>query len=134
MKSEREDLLLFYRSYLQRCNEHRFDELGEFVAEDVNGPTEELSRYVAGLRAVVEEFPDYRWDLQRLLVDGEWLAARLYGTGTHTGPLRGIAATGRVIRTQELVIYRTVDGMIVECWGDLGSTVRDELTSGTTGA
>jgi hypothetical protein len=33
-----------------------------------------------------------------------------------------------------LVIYRTVDGKIVECWGDLGSTVRDELTSGTTGA
>jgi predicted ester cyclase len=43
-------------------------------------------------------------------------------------------ATGRVIRTQELVIYRTADGKIVECWGDLGSTVRDELTSGTAGA
>jgi predicted ester cyclase len=82
---------------------------------------------------MVEAFPDYQWDLQRLLVDGQWLAARLYGTGTHTGPFRGIAATG-VIRTQELVIYRTVDGKILECWGDLGSTVRDELTSGTTGA
>jgi hypothetical protein len=29
------------------------------------------------------------------------------------------------------VIYRTVDGKILDCWGDLGSTVRDELTSGT---
>jgi predicted ester cyclase len=58
MKSEREDLLLVSRRYLQRCNEHRFDELGEFVAEDVNGPTEGLSRYIAGLRAVVEAFPD----------------------------------------------------------------------------
>jgi predicted ester cyclase len=84
--------------------------------------------------AMVEAFPDYQWDLQRLLVDGQWLAARLYGTGTHTGPFRGIEATGRVIRTQELVIYRTVDGKILDCWGDLGSTVRDELTSGTTGA
>jgi predicted ester cyclase len=134
MKSEREDLLVFYRRYLQRCNEHRFHELGEFVADDVNGPTEGLSRYIAGLCAVVEAFPDYQWELQRLLVDGQWLAARLCGTGTHTGLFRGIAATGRVIRTQELVIYRTVDGKIVECWGDLGSTVRDELTSGTTGA
>ena len=35
---------------------------------------------------MVEGFPDYQWDLQRLLIDGDWLAARLYGTGTHTGP------------------------------------------------
>jgi predicted ester cyclase len=105
MESEREDLLVFYSRYLKRCNEHRFDELGEFVADDVNGPTKGLSRYIAGLRAVIEAFPDYQWELQHLLVDGQWLAARLYGTGTHTGPFRGIAATGRVIRTQELVIY-----------------------------
>jgi predicted ester cyclase len=134
MRREREDLLAFYGRYLQRCNEHRFDELGEFVADDVNGPTEGLGRYIAGLHAVVDAFPDYQWELQHLLVDDQWLAARLCGTGTHTGPFRGIAATGRVIRTQELVIYRTVDGKIVECWGDLGSTVRDELTSGTTAA
>jgi predicted ester cyclase len=134
MELEREDLLVFYRRYLKRCNEHRFDELGEFVAEDGNGPREGLIRYVAGLRAVVEAFPDYQWELQRLLIDGQWLAARLYGTGTHTGSFRGIAATRRVIRTQELVIYRTGNGKIVECWGDLGSTVRDELTSGITGA
>jgi predicted ester cyclase len=128
MGSKREDLLVFYGRYLKRCNEHRFDELGEFVADDVSGTTEGLSRYITGLRAVVEAFPDYQWELQRLLVDDQWLAARLYGTGTHTGPFHGIAATGRVIRTQELVIYRTDDGKIVECWGDLDSTVRDELT------
>jgi predicted ester cyclase len=112
----------FYRRYLMRCNEHRFGELGEFVADGVNGPGEGLGLYIAGLRAVAEAFTDYHW-----------LAARLYGTGTHTGTFRGIAATGRQIRTQELVIYRVADGKIVESWGDLGSTVRDELTSGTAG-
>ena len=126
----REELSAFYKRYLMRCNEHRFDELGGFVARDVNGPREGLSRYIAGLRAVTEAFADYHWDLQRLLIDDQWLAARLFGTGTHTGTFRGIAATGREIRTQELVIYRVADGKIVECWGDLGSTVRDELTSG----
>jgi predicted ester cyclase len=132
MELGREALLAFYDRYLQRCNEHRFDELGEFVADDVNGPAEGLSCYVAGLHAIVEGFPDYQWDLQRLLIDGQWLAARLYGAGTHTGPFRGIGATGRAIRTQELVIYRVADGKIAECWGDLGSTVRDELTSGSS--
>jgi predicted ester cyclase len=127
----------FLRTLCQNggCNEHRFDELGEFVADDVNGPDAgDLADTSPGLRAVVEAFPDYQCDLERLLVDGQWLAARLYGTGTHTGPFRGMAATERVIRTQELVIYRTVDGKILECWGDIGSTVRDELTSGTSGA
>jgi predicted ester cyclase len=90
--------MAFYRRYLQRCNEHRFDELGEFVANDVNGPIVGLSRYIAGLHAVVKAFPDYHWELQRLLVDDQWLAARLSGTGTHTGLFRGIAATGPVIR------------------------------------
>ena len=90
MEVGRDELLVFYDRYLQRCNEHRFDELGEFVADEVNGSEKGLKNYVAGLHAVVEGFPDYQWDLQRLLIDGDWLAARLYGTGTHTGPFRGI--------------------------------------------
>ncbi len=118
----------FYRRYLTRCNEHRFDDLGEFIADDVNGPAEGLDRYIAGLHAVTAAFPVYHWDLHRLLVDGPWLAARLSGTGTHTGTFRGIPATGRRIRSQELVISRLADGKIAEVWGDLGSTVRDELT------
>jgi predicted ester cyclase len=81
MRPEREDLLTFYKRYLQRCNQHRFDELGEFVANDVNGPTVGLSGYISGLQAVADAFPDYRWELQRLLVDDQWLAAHL--TGRH---------------------------------------------------
>jgi hypothetical protein len=46
MRLEREDLLTFYKRYLQRCNQHRFDELGEFVANEVNGPTVGLSGHL----------------------------------------------------------------------------------------
>ncbi len=126
MNRSRDDAAAFYRRYLTRCNEHHFDDLGEFVAADVNGPAEGLDHYIAGLHAVTAAFPDYHWDLHRLLLDGQWLAARLTGTGTHT--FRGITATGRRIRTQELVIYRLAQAKIAEVWGDLGSTVRDELT------
>ena len=31
MNCDRADLDAFYRRYLQRCNEHRFGELGEFA-------------------------------------------------------------------------------------------------------
>ena len=120
-----------YERYLTRCNEHRVDELGEFVSEQVSGsgPVDGLSGYVEGVKAVCTAFPDYHWELQELVVEQDTIAARLIGRGTHTGPFSGIAPTGRTISTQELVIYRIADGKIVQCWGDLSPVVRVALRS-----
>jgi hypothetical protein len=48
-----------YRRYLERCNQHRFEDLGEFVHPEVqvNGAATGLAQYIAGLRSVVEAFP-----------------------------------------------------------------------------
>ena len=129
MALQRADMAALYRRYLTRCNEHRFDELGEFVSEQVSGsgPVDGLAAYIDGVKAVCTAFPDYRWELQELVVEGDTIAARLIGQGTHTGPFSGIAPTGRKVSTQELVIYRIADGKIVRCWGDLFPVVRDAL-------
>jgi len=84
MEFDRAQLTAFYQRYIQRCNEHRFAELGEFVDQDVevNGARVGLQAYAAGLTTVVQAFPDFHWDLQHLLVDGEWLSTRLFDTGT----------------------------------------------------
>ena len=113
MAIERAELEAFYDRYLQRCNEHRFDELDEFVDEhvEVNGVVQGLHGYAEGLGAVVEAVPDYHWDLRRLLVDGSWLSAHLIDTGT--------TSAGRPISIQEFAVYRVADGRIVEVWGDL---------------
>lgn len=108
----------WYRQYNEHCNQHRFDELVNFVHRDVrvNGEVQGLTDYVAGLEAVVAAFPDYRWDLQHLVVDGDWIAAHFLDTGRHSGPFLGVAATGRHVQTQEFSFYRVVDGLIVEVW------------------
>lgn len=113
MECQRAELEAFYRHYLQRCNEHRFDELGEFVDEnvEVNGAGQGLRGYAKGLAEVAEAFPDYHWDLRHLLVDGCWLSAHLVDTGT--------TPTGRSIKIQEFAIYRVAGGRIIEVWGDL---------------
>lgn len=110
---ERGELDEFYRRYLGRCNEHRFDGLGEFVAErvEVNGETQDLDQYVAGLRIVVQEYPDFHWDLRHLLIDGDWLSAHL--VDTYTTP------AGRAVNLQELAMYHVDNGRIVQVWGDL---------------
>jgi predicted ester cyclase len=127
----RADMAALYRRYLTRCNEHRFDQLGEFVSEQVSGsgPVDGLAAYIDGVKAVCTAFPDYHWELQELVVEEDTIAARLIGQGTHTGPFSGIAPTGRRISTQELVVYRIADGKIVQCWGDLFPVVRDALTA-----
>jgi predicted ester cyclase len=131
MGLERADVAALYERYLTRCNEHRFDQLGEFVSEQVSGSAavDGLAGYIDGVKSVCTAFPDYRWELQELVVEEDTIAARLIGQGTHTGPFGGIAPTGRTISTQELVIYRFADGKIVQCWGDLFPVVRDALTA-----
>ena len=114
-----EPLATFYRHYNACCNEHRFEGLDEFVARDVaiDGATRGLDAYAAELRAVVRAFPDYKWELRRLVVDAPWIAAHLTDTGTHREAFRGVQATGRFVALPEFAFYRVEGGKIAEVWG-----------------
>jgi predicted ester cyclase len=134
MGVERAEVAALYERYLICCNEYRFDELGEFVDEQVSGSgsADGLAAYIERLKAVCTGFPDYHWELQDLVVEDDTIAGRLIGQGTHTGIFEGIAPTGRKIATQELVMYRFADSKIIRCWGDLHPVVRDAVTLGAT--
>ena len=108
----------FYRRYNELCNDHRFDRLGDFVAADVevNGEVQGLTEYVAGLADVVRAFPDYRWNLRHLLIDGDWISAHFLDTGTHRDTFLGVPATGRAVTIQEFSVYRLAAGRIAEVW------------------
>ena len=106
MECEHAELEAFYRRYLQRCNEHRFERNVE-----VNGERLGFRGYAEGLAAVVEAFADYHWDLRHLLVDGCWLSAHLVDTGT--------TRAGRSVSTQKFAMYRVAGRRIVEVWGNL---------------
>ncbi|HEY7622533.1 MAG TPA: ester cyclase [Solirubrobacteraceae bacterium] len=112
-------LAAFYRRYNACCNEHRLDDLGQFVASDVviNGTDRGLDPYTEWLRAVVRAFPDYHWELRHILVDPPWVAAHLTDTGTHRGPFLGVAATGRSVGVEEFAFYRIGTEQITEVWG-----------------
>ncbi|TQM65161.1 ester cyclase [Humibacillus xanthopallidus] len=129
MELERAKIVALYEQYLACCNEHRFVLLGDFVSEQVSGSgaTDGLAGYIDRLKTVHTAFPDYRWELQDLVVEQDMIAARLIGQERHTGPFDGIAPTGRRISTQELVIYRFADGKIAQCWGDFFPVGRDAM-------
>jgi predicted ester cyclase len=89
------------------------------VADNVaiNGVERGLDAYVEGQRSVVRAFPDYRWELRRLIVDAPWIAAHLTDTGTHRAAFFGVEATGRSVTIQEFAFYRIAAGQIAEVWG-----------------
>src|SRR4051794_12299878 len=127
------DLAAVYRRYNAACNEHRFAELGEFVAEDVvvNGEQHGLARYIDGLQTVADAFPDYTWTIEHLLVDGDLVSAHFTDTGTHRGEWLGLPPTGRRVTAQEFAVYRWSGGRIAEVWvtaDNLG--VREQLRAG----
>jgi predicted ester cyclase len=113
------ELAAFYRRYNACCNEHRFEDLAEFVAHDVaiDGTDRGPDAYVAELRAVVRAFPDYRWELCRLVIDAPWIAAHLTDTGTHREAFLGLQTTGRSVAVPEFAFYRVDAGQIAEVWG-----------------
>src|SRR5215216_5934566 len=72
---------------------------GEMVSLD------ELKSFAGAWR---ESFPDWHSTFEELIAEGERVAERWTGRGTHRGELQGIAATGRQVAVPGTVFYRIV--------------------------
>lgn len=75
-----------------------------------------------GVRAFVETyrtaFPDSHIELGEMIAEGDLVAAPWRATGTHSGELMGIPASGKPIEVTGIGIDRVVDGKIVESWAN----------------
>jgi predicted ester cyclase len=69
---------------------------------------------VASFRAA---FPDIHCTLEEMIAEGEQVAFRLTFRGTHTGPLLGLAPTGKTVAFTALDTLRIRGGRFVEHWG-----------------
>lgn len=117
--SSRDQVVHRYERYLDACNRRAWDEVGAHVAEHVlvNGSVRSRREYIGDVVATTSTFPDYRWELRRVVVEGDWLAVHLHDTGTRTGDFLWAAGDGAQVRTDEFNMYRLVDGLIVELEG-----------------
>jgi predicted ester cyclase len=66
-----------------------------------------------------EAFPDWHSTFDELVAEGDTVAERWTGRGTHQGELQGIPPTGRRVEVPGSVFYRIVGGTIVEFRGQL---------------
>jgi predicted ester cyclase len=72
--------------------------------------------FIASLGAMRAAFPDLNAVATHLVAEGEFVAARLQVSATHSGDFFGIRATGRRIHYEEQVFVRFAGGRIVEHW------------------
>jgi predicted ester cyclase len=80
---------------------------------------DELKNFVGTWR---ESFPDWHSTFEELIAEGDRVAERWTGRGTHLaelhlGELQGIPPTGKRVEAPGSVFYRIVDGRIVEFRG-----------------
>jgi predicted ester cyclase len=72
---------------------------------------------VAVFTARLAGIPDLKVEIESTVASGNIAAASFVYSGTHNGPLAGVAPTGRALRFTSCDIFRVQDGLIVEHWG-----------------
>jgi steroid delta-isomerase-like uncharacterized protein len=111
----------FVEEFWNEGNAAAADELMAVDAE-IHMPTGELVD-LDGLKgfagAFRGSFPDWHSTFEELIAEGDRVAERWTGRGTHRGELQGIAPTDRRVEVPGSVFYRIVDGKIMEFRGQL---------------
>jgi steroid delta-isomerase-like uncharacterized protein len=110
------------RSFVEAWNTRDFDRfdalMGESAVLHVAGG--QIPCDPAGTRAIADEwtsaFPDWRFELPRLVAEGTLVVAHMPYSGTHHGRIAGVDPTGRSCTVDEMVIFRIADGRIAEAW------------------
>jgi steroid delta-isomerase-like uncharacterized protein len=114
------------RGLVAECiNPYRPDLLERFVGEDVRAhpgtpgtapDTDGIDQLRDAIHRVRSTFPDLHIEFEQMIAEGDLVAARWTATGTHSGPLAGVPATGAAVRWSGTDMYRLADGKVVEWW------------------
>jgi steroid delta-isomerase-like uncharacterized protein len=117
----------FYEEVWRRGNVDVADEVfaRDYVRHDLRAtqaaPGPEGQKQIA--RAFRTAFPDLTFDIELLIAEGDYVAARWTASGTHTGPWGNVEPTGRSVTFSGVNIFRFEDGQVAEIWNhrdDLG--------------
>jgi steroid delta-isomerase-like uncharacterized protein len=84
------------------------------IHEPVTGTPEDLKAVATTIRSA---FPDWHSTVEEVIVEGDRVAERWTGRGTHRGEFQGISPTGKQVEVSGVVFYRIEDGKIAEFRG-----------------
>jgi predicted ester cyclase len=112
-----------YRDFIERgFNNGELSALDELLAPGyVNHDAPPgMSSGADGVKQIITmfraAFPDLHISMEDQVAEGDLVSTRSLTSGTHKGPLFGIAATQNRVEMPGLTMVRVRDGKIVEAW------------------
>jgi len=75
-------------------------------------------QYIQFNNAVMVAFPDFRQTVEDMIAEGNKVALRMRGRGTHKGVFQGVSPTGKQFEITGMAIRRIVNDKIVEEWAN----------------
>lgn len=102
-------------------NTGNHDVVDEIIAVDAvrhNTEINGIEAFKQNLTAFRTSFPDVHLVIEDLVAEGDEVAVRVTGRGTHKGELWGVAPTGKLATWTAIGIFRITDGKIVEMWAN----------------
>ena len=107
-----------YRGYIDCLNKQDWPKLGQFVDNDVhyNGQRIGLSGYREMLERDFREIPDLHFDIQLMISDPPYIAARLGFDCKPKGEFLGLPVNGKRVSFAENVFYEFRRERIAQVW------------------
>jgi steroid delta-isomerase-like uncharacterized protein len=110
------------RVFEEIFNQGKFDVADQIYAKDFvnHGVARDigLKEDQAAARGWRSAFPDLRTQVDKILVDGEFVTVLWSGEGTNTGEGNGLPATGKKLKGRGITIWRISGGKIHEEWSE----------------
>ena len=108
------------RQYIGLYNDRAWEGLKALLTDDYvhHANSDELTpeQFVRGAEWIIAGIPDFTIELLDLVAEGDRVAARYVGTGTHEASMLGEARTSKRIALHGITLFRLVDGRIAEDW------------------
>lgn len=118
---EKQNIALARRVVEQGFGEGRLEIIDEIVADNFVEHQGGMNRTVEGPKSAIRDlhvaFPDISYRFINSVAEGDMITVHYRASGTHTGNLGPMGATGRTFEIDVIDIMRFSEGKLVEHWG-----------------
>lgn len=114
----------FICKLMEEVDKGNLDVIDEFYSSDyVDHNPSAIREMLPGIEGIKHAFkllyaafPDTAHKIDDIIAEGDKVVVRISATATHTGEIFGVKPTGKKVELSSIVIYRIVDGKIIERW------------------
>lgn len=118
VQTEAENKAIVRKLYEASFNTGNFELVKELISDEFIGPNGQKgsSLLIDQIKALRTGFPDIKWTVEDLVVEGDKVVVRSSWKGTHTGPFRNYDISRKTITNSAMAIYQLKNGKITRSW------------------